>query len=113
MKRTGENPPIRYPDTPIDSAVNRWWVARVKPRMEKACALDFLEQKIEYFLPLYTKVTRRRDNNKPRKSVLPLFPGYICFAMAVPKDIYKTGRIATIIILPGRRNGLELFRRQL
>jgi len=54
---------------------------------------------IEYYLPLFTSVTRRRDNNKPRKSVLPLFPGYVCFTGSRETNfrLYTTGRIARVI----------------
>jgi transcriptional antiterminator RfaH len=48
---------------------------------------------------MFTKVIRRRDNNKPRKSVLPLFPGYICFAApsGFERDVFRTGRVVSII----------------
>lgn len=60
---------------------------------------DCVEQAIEYYLPMVTKVTRRKDNNKPRKSVVPLFPGYISFAGGRESHfmLYSTGRIAAII----------------
>jgi transcription antitermination factor NusG len=60
---------------------------------------DCVRRSIEYYLPMVTRVTRRKDNNKPRKSVLPLFPGYI--SIAGNKDLYHslyaTGRIASIL----------------
>ena len=77
MRRMSDNPPSRYPERPIADAEQPWFVAHVKPRMEKAVADDCVRKAIEYYLPMVTKVTRRKDNNKPRKSVLPLFPGYI------------------------------------
>lgn len=99
MRRMSENPPARFPDRAISEAQFPWYVAHVKPRQEKATADDFRRLAVEYYLPLATKVTRRRDNNKPRKSVLPLFPGYICFAAAKEMHyrLYATGRLATII----------------
>ncbi len=41
---------------------------KVKPRKEKAFAYDLLEKKLEYYLPMYTKVTKRSDgkNGKHR-----------------------------------------------
>ena len=72
-------------------------MAKVKPRQEKALADDFLRSNIEYYLPMFTKVVRRADNNKPRKSLLPLFPGYIAFAMQTPYNIYTTGRIVNLV----------------
>lgn len=60
-------------------------------------AFELLERQMEYFLPLYTKVMRRKDNNKPRKSVLPLFPGYICFNTNAPHGLYSSGRVVNLI----------------
>lgn len=99
MKRVGENPPARYPERPPDQAEYPWCVVKVKPRQEKALAVDCLQRDIEYYLPLYTKVTRRNDNNKPRKSVLPLFAGYLSLAPSPPHslELRKTGRIVSII----------------
>ena len=77
MRNVTDNPPARFPDRPIGEAELPWFVAHVKPRQEKAAADDCLRLGVEYYLPMFTRVTRRRDNNKPRKSVLPLFPGYI------------------------------------
>lgn len=105
MKRVNENPPARYPERPITGAQGLWWVAKVKPRQEKAIAFDFIKSNIEYYLPLVTKVTRRKDNNKPRKSILPLFPGYISFCApeADATSIYKTGRVVSIIEIRHQR----------
>jgi transcription antitermination factor NusG len=99
MKRVSENPPARFPERPIADAQGLWWVAKVKPRQEKALAFDFIKSETEYYLPLITKVTRRKDNNKPRKSVLPLFAGYIsfCAPQTGATGIYKTGRVVSII----------------
>ena len=97
MKRLSDNPPSRYPSRPIAEAAHPWWVAKVKPRQEKAFAFDLLRAEVEYYLPLYTRVTRRRDNNKPRKSILPLFPGYVSFAQNTPENIYSGGRVVDII----------------
>jgi transcription antitermination factor NusG len=105
MKRVDENPPARFPQRPIAEAQGLWWVAKVKPRQEKAIAADFIKKNIEYYLPFVTKVTRRKDNNKPRKSVLPLFPGYISFCgpEAGATSIYKTGRVVSIIEIRHQR----------
>jgi transcription antitermination factor NusG len=76
-----------------------WWIAKIKPRQEKALAEDFLEKSVEYYLPMFTKVTRRKDNNKPRKSILCLFPGYISFSVARGEEyqLYATNRIVKIL----------------
>jgi len=109
MKRINENPPARFPNRPIAEAQAPWWIAKIKPRMEKALAFDFVKENIEYYLPLVTKVTRRKDNNKPRKSVLPLFPGYISFCSTEKNatSIYKTGRIVSIITIKNQRHFKE------
>lgn len=90
-------PPSRFPVAPIEQAQGRWWLAKVKPRQEKQLAFDFVDFKVEYYLPLYKKVTFRPGTNKKRISVVPLFPGYICFAQDIPKDIFRTGRVVDII----------------
>jgi hypothetical protein len=59
-------PPSRFPDVPIEQAKERWWIAKVKPRQEKQLAFDFLEFGIEYYLPLYEKLTIRPGTNKKR-----------------------------------------------
>ena len=99
MKRIDENPPARHPHRPLCEAQAPWWIAKVKPRQEKAIAFDFIKRDIEYYLPLITKVTRRKDNNKPRKSILPLFPGYIsfCAEKGRHREALATGRTVAII----------------
>lgn len=99
MKRVSENPPPRYPQRSIHEAQAPWWIAKVKPRQEKALAFDLIRKEIEYYCPMYTKVTRRRDNFKPRKSVLPLFPGYLSFC-APPgheRQVYTTDRVVNLV----------------
>lgn len=94
-----KNPPARFPQRLIREAEAPWWVAKVKPRQEKALAVDFIERQVEYYLPMYTKVTRRRDNNKPRKSIICLFSGYISFCMqkGFERSLFTTNRIVSII----------------
>jgi transcription antitermination factor NusG len=99
MKRVNENPPARFPSRRIDEAIMPWWIAKIKPRQEKAIALDFVNKNIEYYLPMVTRVTRRKDNNKPRKSIVTLFSGYIsfCSGKAGLRDVFSTGRVVNII----------------
>ncbi len=94
-----QNPPARFPARTIHEAENPWWVAKIKPRQEKALAFDLIKHNVEYYLPMYTKVTRRRDNNKPRKSIVCLFPGYISFSpqKGYERDIYATNRVVNLI----------------
>jgi transcription antitermination factor NusG len=109
MKRVNENPPARFPERPIDQAEALWWVAKIKPRQEKAVAADFINKNIEYYLPLITKITRRKDNNKPRKSILPLFAGYISLntKKEVLRDIWSTGRIVSVIEIRHQKHFME------
>ena len=80
MYRVNENPLDRYPaGRPLNADQGGWMVARLKSRMEKALAHELAQRNTGYYLPLYTKRTIRPDNRKPRKSVCPLFPGYIAF----------------------------------
>jgi transcription antitermination factor NusG len=99
MRKVSDNPPARFPKRPIGEAEFPWFVAHVKPRQEKAAADDCLRLSVEYYLPMFTSITRRKDNNKPRKSVLPLFPGYLSIAgtKETARALYATGRIAHII----------------
>lgn len=99
MLPLSKNPPARFPERAIHDAEGPWCIAKVKPRQEKVLAFDFIKMEIEYYLPMYTKVTRRKDNNKPRKSILCLFPGYISFVSqdTYDREIYKTNRIVTLI----------------
>ena len=99
MRRVADNPPTRFPDRPIAAAEHPWSIIHVKPRMEKAIADDCVRLGIEYYLPMTTKITRRADNNKPRKSIVPLFSCYV--SVAGTKEtwhtLYKTGRVTAII----------------
>lgn len=99
MLRLSGNPPSRFPERTISDATGPWWLAKVKPRQEKALAFDFIEHEIEYYLPMYLKVTRRKDNNKPRKSILCLFEGYIsfCSPRGFERKVFATNRVVNII----------------
>jgi transcription antitermination factor NusG len=45
------------------------------------------------------KRVRRRDNNKLRKTVMPLFPGYLAFAAPdeAVEDVYVTRRLSAVL----------------
>ncbi|RJP24085.1 MAG: hypothetical protein C4527_19375 [Candidatus Omnitrophota bacterium] len=91
---------IRLPhDRSLSEDLGFWRIAHVKPRNEKALAQDCSRLEIGFFLPLYEKRIRRRDNNKPRKSLLPLFPGYVPF---VDREngkfqLYETNRVVNVL----------------
>jgi len=81
MYRVDDNPLPRFPeDSPLEADAGKWSVAHLKSRREKALALELAAEGVAYYLPLYVKRTVRRDNRKPRKSVCPLFPGYMAVA---------------------------------
>lgn len=104
MHMNEENvPPSRYPGRPIDQAECRWWIAKVKPRQEKQLAFDFIDHGIEYYLPIYKKVTCRPGSKKKRVFDVPLFPGYICFAQDVPHKIFVTGRVVNLIEIKNQK----------
>ncbi len=93
------NPPSRHPARSIYESEGVWWVAKVKPRQEKALAHDLIKWELDYYLPMYTKVTRRKDNNKPRKSICCLFPGYLSFCVekGFEREVYSSNRIVNLV----------------
>ncbi|MCB2141394.1 transcription termination/antitermination NusG family protein [bacterium] len=110
MLRLTDNPISRYPkDRPLDEDLGRWAVAHIKSRQEKAFAADLFNADVPYYLPLIENRTRRRDNGKIRKSLLPLFPGYV--AMALDQDtksrIYATNRVVSIVQVADQRQFVD------
>jgi len=94
-----DNPPSRYPSgLPIIDSKQEWWIAKVKPRQEKALAKDLLELGVEYYLPFFVKTSSRPDSRAVRKSLLPLFPSYVPFASNLePWFILQSNRVCTIL----------------
>ena len=92
-----DNPPSKSFDSSILKTDGTWWVAKVKPRQEKAFAFELLEQGIDYALPYYEKKVRRSDG-KFRKSTLVLFPSYVPFICEAPhSELVKKDRISVIL----------------
>jgi transcription antitermination factor NusG len=58
-----------------DVPENHWFAFRVRPRHEKAVALQLREKEQEYFLPIVRET--RKWANRIKYVDLPLFPGYI------------------------------------
>ncbi len=86
MYRKEDNPLSRYPEgRSLEDDKGNWCVAHLKSRREKQFAKTLVEKSISYYLPLYVKTTRRKDNNKQRKSICPLFPGYLALASGKEK----------------------------
>lgn len=112
MLKLSDNPVPRWPaDRPLADDLGRWWVARVKPRNEKALAWELADLGVGYYLPLLVQRTIRRDNRKPRKSILCAFPGYLSLAGYQERktEILRTGRIINVI----RVDDQERFVREL
>ena len=100
MLKVADNPAPRWPlDRSLTEDLGNWWVARVKPRTEKALAWELRDKGIGYYLPMFNKRAIRRDNHKPRKSVITLFPGYISLTGWPEKrgSILRTGRVLRVI----------------
>jgi hypothetical protein len=91
-----DNPPSRCSNHSILESEGTWWIAKLKPRQEKAFACDLLKREIEYYLPLYTKAMKRNDG-KNRKTTLVLFPSYVPFVIDDPYPLLQLNRIATIL----------------
>ncbi|MBI1388476.1 MAG: hypothetical protein GC154_08510 [bacterium] len=91
---------MRWPSgRPLEEDLGAWRVAYLKPRNEKALARECQQAGISYYLPLYVKRSRRRDNNKQRKSVMPLFPGYFPFVDRGDESqrLHQTNRVVHIL----------------
>ena len=106
MLRLIDNPIARYPEgSSLEEGLGIWAVAHVKPRQEKALARDLASAAIPYYLPMVEKRTRRRDNGKVRKSVMPLFPSYLAVALERERwdRAYRTDRVAGILPVEDQR----------
>jgi hypothetical protein len=99
-----DTPPSRYPDKAIVDSKHTWWIAKTKPRQEKALANDLLKRNIEYYLPYYTKLSPRTDSTSMRKTLLPLFPSYVPFAYQTdPWTLLQLNRISTILPIKAQK----------
>lgn len=101
--RLDENPLPRWPEgRALAEDLGRWWVARVKPRNEKALALELGSLGVGYYLPMLIQRTQRKDNGKTRKSVVCMFPGYVPL-VGYPErglEIMRSHRVIGIIAIP-------------
>lgn len=110
MLPKSKNPPSVWPDFPdLNHVENDWYIAHLRPRQEKALSWDLMKSEICYCCPFYTKTVRRKDNNKLRKTVLPVFPGYLSFAGTENQRnaVFKTGRVLNILPVVHKRRFLE------
>jgi len=78
MMKFSDNPPMLHPAELLNSASPfDWWVAQTKSRSEKAFVQDIARRGVGYFLPMIERV--RISGGRKRKSMVPLFPGYVFF----------------------------------
>lgn len=92
--------PARFPhDRDLEEDLGLWWVIHTKPNCERQIATYFLNRSISYFLPLYLKKTRFGNLGRIRTSEVPLFGGYLCFALDKQDHrlLYDTKKFVRII----------------
>src|SRR5271157_3066217 len=92
--------PARFPeDRSLDQDLGQWWVLHVKPNCEKMLAAYLFNRNISYYLPLYEKNIRVGYFRRIRTTVLPLFRGYLCFALDKQNHnlLYDTKKLVRII----------------
>jgi len=107
MYRVKENPLSRFPvSKPLEDDTGNWVVAHLRSRREKLFASEMAREGVGYYLPLFEKRTNRRDNGKIRKSINPLFPGYIAIVRekSTEQFIYKSPHLANIIPVKNQNN---------
>ncbi len=73
----------------------------VKPNCEKQVATYLLNRNISYYLPLYERKTKYGYWGRIRTNIVPLFSGYLCFALdrerhACSTDTKKVVRIIKV-----------------
>jgi len=74
--------PARYPEgRTLEEDLGLWWILYTKPRCERQIVQYLLNRDISYYLPLYRRKIRYGNLRRTRTRELPLFNGYICFAL--------------------------------
>jgi transcription antitermination factor NusG len=77
---------------------SRWYVAQTCCQHEKQVARQLESRGVEYFLPLYEKVSRRKDRRI--RLQLPLFPGYVFLRIPL-RERLRALEIASVVRLVG------------
>jgi transcription termination/antitermination protein NusG len=99
MLKVSDNPPMIWPENrSIEDFTGVWWVAHTKSRNEKALAWQLQRRNIQYFLPMNTKVSRRKG--RTYRPLLPLFPSYIFFCALEEAErlhVLTTNRVAHLL----------------
>jgi transcriptional antiterminator RfaH len=94
-----------FPDDLLDgftslASEQHWWAIYTRSRMEKSLARELSDLDIPFYLPLIPKISRIAG--RPKKSLLPLFTGYL-FAFCSDSqrvDTLKTKRVAHMFPAP-------------
>jgi len=95
-----ESIPARYPeDRDLSEDLGTWWVMHIKPNCERQVATYLLNRHIGYYLPLYEKKSRVGYFKRLRTTRVPLFSGYLCFALEKEQHnlLYDTKKFVRII----------------
>ncbi|MFC1836376.1 transcription termination/antitermination protein NusG [Thermodesulfobacteriota bacterium] len=72
----------RYPaDRPLEDDTGTWWVLHTKPNSEKLVAQYLMNREVSYYMPLLIKKKRVGGLKRLRTIVVPLFRGYLSFAL--------------------------------
>lgn len=71
----------------------------IRPNCEKRVASYLLSRNISYYVPLYRREDRYGNLGRTRITEIPLFRGYLCFALDRPnhKLLYGTTKFVRII----------------
>ena len=92
--------PTRYPDDrSLDADLGSWWVMHIKPNCEKQVASYLITRNVSYYFPTYTRKTRVGNLGRTRVAEVPVFRGYICFALGKEDHhlLYGTHKFVRII----------------
>ncbi|HMK36031.1 MAG TPA: UpxY family transcription antiterminator [Desulfomonilaceae bacterium] len=90
----------RYPaDRSLDEDLGAWWVMHIKPNCERKVAAYLLSRNISYYLPLHKRRQKIGYYGRIRETEVPLFSGYLCFALDKEKHalLYDTKKFVRII----------------
>src|SRR3984885_7679479 len=88
----------RFMLNPGESAEPHWYAVYTCANHEKQVAKQFLERKIEHFLPVYDSVRRWADRKK--RIQLPLFDGYVFVRIGL-RDRVDVLRVPSVVKLVG------------
>jgi transcription antitermination factor NusG len=92
--------PQRFPaDRPLEDDLGLWWVLHAKPNCERMVASFLMHRDIGYYLPLYKRSVKVGYYQRVRTKEVPLFRGYLCFALEKPRHglLYDSKKVVRII----------------